>query len=317
MNLFLNIITILFVLFLLILLFSYIIVQGFFVRKKDQDEIPVGAPTKEEEDPYYKHRLECIEGCKFFEETDKKEVSIESFDGLRLQGYLFAPEIPYDRTIICVHGYRSNAAKEYGSRLKFLLDNSMNILLVDDRAHGKSEGKYIGFSNLDSRDVLSWCDFINDRFGIDKKIILHGVSMGSASVLAASGDENIPSNVVGVIADCGFSSGWEEASFQLKTWLHLPKIPFQYIAGAWLKILAHYDLRDRAPIDMIPNFKGKLLIIHGDADDFVPTWMSEKIFEAATCEKKLVLIKGAIHANSYAQDKETYQREFLEFLEDV
>lgn len=319
MNILWNILAIVLVLFLISMLGSYLIVQVFFVRNKEQsiDKTTVDPDTLKKDEYYYSF-LEAVEGIKNLRQMKKEDLSIESFDGLKLKGYLIPAEVETDKCIMCVHGYRASGEYEFGSRINFLHNLGWNILLVDNRAHGRSEGKYIGFATLDSLDAIKWLKLLEERYSENCTVVLHGVSMGAATIMAACGMPECPKIVKGVIADCGFSSGWDESKHQLKKWIHLPTFPFLYVAAWWLKVLAHYDIRERAAKDMLPNFKGRFLVIHGDDDDFVPTSMSQVVYDAATCEdKELVLIGGAKHALAYITDKPLYERKVREFLEKV
>lgn len=133
-----------------------------------------------------------------------EDVYIRSHDGLRLRGryYETSPGAPVQ---ILFHGYRSNAVRDFSGGLRLALNSGCNALLVDQRAHGGSEGKHLGFGVLERRDCLDWIEYVNKRCGSGVPIVLVGVSMGAATVLMAAGLE-LPDNVVGVIADCGYTS---------------------------------------------------------------------------------------------------------------
>ena len=241
---------------------------------------------------------------------------ITSFDGLHLAAVFLPAEVPTNRTILCVHGYRANGCFDFGAAAPFLHGLGWNLLLPDDRAHGASEGTFLGFGNLDSVDCVSWCRELVKKTGSDCRIVLYGISMGAASVLAASGDPDLPSEVRAVAADCGFSSGWAEVKRELGQMFHLPAFPILPTADLLMRWKAGYSLRERAAIDRVRNSKLPLLIIHGTDDTFVPTSMGQEIYEAsASPDKHLLLVKGAVHAHSYLTDTEAYEKAFRELIE--
>lgn len=317
MSIFWNILTIILVIALLFFLAGFLMVYYFFVRAGEIGNRDLEKKPSHQSEQYLKYYEEALEGIKEFEKVEKEDLCITSYDGLKLRAYLWEAEEPTDRILILVHGYKSYGIYEYSSRLGFLHSLGWNILLVDNRAHGRSEGRYIGFGNLDSKDVKLWIDLMTEKYGKDCRVVLYGVSMGSATVLTAAGKEDCPPQVKGVVADCGYSSGYEQIYGLFHSWLHLPRFPLLYIACWWHKHLAGYDVKKDAPVDLIPNYKGKLLIIHGGNDTFVPTYMGHKIYDAATCEKDIYIVEGAEHAMSYTVAKEEYQEKFRKFLESV
>ena len=119
-------------------------------------------------------------------ERGSEKVSIQSFDGLILRGEFFEGEGEPDSTVLLVHGYRCNRRREYAAIARFYLEAGYNVLLVDNRAHGESDGRYIGFGILDREDCYRWVHFLDDRFDGKQNIFLHGISMGAATVLMAS-----------------------------------------------------------------------------------------------------------------------------------
>lgn len=302
------------VIMLLAFLASFLLIKMYFTRPKEDNRM---SETPEAmKNPWYReYLLRNVEGVKYFKSLNPEDVEITSFDKLKLRGYFIPADIPTKNTIICVHGFRANGLYDFGARAKFLRNTGWNLLMVDDRAHGRSEGINIGFSVTDSRDVLKWIDFLKDRFGEDSKVVLHGVSMGAAAILSAAGDPECPKTVRGVVADCGFSSGWEELQYQVKHLAHLPKVPMAYFASFWHFVVCKYRLKDYAPRDVIGNFEGHLLIIHGTKDSVVPTPMSSVIFDAAKCDKEILLVEEADHVLSYLMETEKYEEGFTRILE--
>ena len=258
-------------------------------------------------------RMMC-EGLDWLDTQTLEDVHTTSHDGLRLCARLLRAAAPSDNYVICVHGYHSSPRMDYGSSIRFLHDCGCNVLISDNRSHGHSEGHFCGFSYLDSRDCISWCRYIEARFGTDSKILLIGISMGGATVLSASGDSELPSCVRGVVSDCAFSSGWDELAYQMKRQFNLPTFPILHTVDLMLRIFARYSLRKNTAAQRAGSIRVPLLIIHGRADNFVPTRMASEIYEAAKCDKRLLLVDGAKHGISYCIAPELYREAIRDLM---
>lgn len=242
---------------------------------------------------------------------EHEAVSITARDGLKLAGTLFPVENARG-TVLCLHGYTSCGKQDYTSLARYYMENGFQILLTDHRAHGESEGTYIGFGILDRFDALKWIEFLNARFGEDVKILVQGTSMGAATALMLTGLE-LPKNVVGVVSDCAFSSPWEVFKSVLKSWYHLPAFPLMHITSLISRKLAGYDFRECDAREEVKKSKVPILLIHGSKDTFVPTWMCEEIYK--NCPKAdMQIIEGASHAESFYKDPELYKKKLQEFF---
>ena len=245
---------------------------------------------------------------------EHKDVYVKSNDGLKLHGILF-PKNDSKKIVICLHGYSSNAGiSDHAAISKFYLDMNFNILMIDARAHGRSEGKYIGFGCLDRYDLLCWISYIIERFGDDCEILLHGISMGGATVLMASGLE-LPNNVKGTISDCAFTSAWEVFVDVLKDMYHIPPYPIINIANSISKSIAGYGLNECNSAEEVKKAKVPILFIHGDNDTFVPCSMSKEIYKNCASPKALLIVKDAGHAESYYKDTINYEKKVKDFIE--
>ena len=232
-----------------------------------------------------------------------ESVSIKSFDGLTLRGkyYEYAPGAV---TEILLHGYRGSAERDLCGGVERCFALGRNALIVDQRASGESDGHIITFGIKECRDCLSWVDFAINKFGKDVQLILTGISMGAATVLMASGEE-LPSNVVCTLADCGYSSPREIIFKVLKQIKLPPKIFYPFIKlGA--RLYGGFDLESNSPIEAMKRCRVPVIFIHGDADDFVPYEMSKQMYEVCTAPKRLVAVKGAGHGLAFPVDKEFY-----------
>ena len=226
-----------------------------------------------------------------------------SSDNLKLHSYQIKNKTYSDKWVITVHGYTSEGIN-MSTYAKHYYDNGYNVLIPDLRGHGLSEGSYIGMGWDDRLDIISWINYILNE-NSNAEIVLHGVSMGAATVLMTSGEEISP-NVKVIVSDCGYTSVWDEFAYQLDTLFSLPEFPILNVSSIVAKIRAGYFLGKASSIDQVKNSKTPILYIHGDQDDFVPYYMMEKLYNATSSEKEMLTIKGAEHAKASEVDPITY-----------
>ena len=213
--------------------------------------------------------------------------------------------------VIAVHGY-TDSANFMVPVAKQFLKYGYNVLMPNLRAHGKSEGKYIGMGWLDKDDIILWIDYLIATYG-NIKIILYGISIGAATVMMASG-EDLPSNVRMIIEDCGYTSVWDEFAYELKYLFKMPKFPALYNANIITKIKAGYSLKKASCVKQIKKSKLPILFIHGDKDKFVPFCMLDKLYEAAGEKKEKLVIQGAGHAEASLISPEKYWHTVRKFI---
>lgn len=281
---------------------------AFFSPMKGRDRIP--SPKGPQYDPY---REEMKQIYQRLADRPCETVTIQSHDGLKLSGryYHVRDGAPLD---IGFHGYRSHPLTDFsgGSELSFQLEH--NLLLVDQRAHGESEGHSITFGIQERQDVLSWVYYAINRFGTNTKILLYGVSMGAATVLMAS-ELELPENVKGIIADCPYAAPLEiimdvagKRVPSVPVWLVKPLV----ILGA--RIYGGFDIRETDAIRAVKNTNVPILIIHGEDDRYVPCEMSDMVSHNPDLVSRYTF-PGAAHGISYLADRARYQKIVTEFLE--
>lgn len=228
---------------------------------------------------------------------------------LRLHGKLFKNDSS-NYALVC-HGYTSKAKHMAGFVNKFY-SLGYNVLAVDARAHGDSEGTKIGMGWPERMDVIEWIKLILS-WNSDAKIILHGVSMGAATVLMTSG-EALPENVKVVIADCGYTSEWDEFRREADV-LHIPWFPVLNVASKLSKLYDGYNFKQASAIEQVKKSRIPTLFIHGSEDELVPYDMLGKLYSAASCEKECLTVDGAGHALSSSVEPELYWNTVESFIE--
>lgn len=246
---------------------------------------------------------EMKKGREILERREKSEISIKSDDGLMLHG-TFVKGDEQGRTIICVHGYHGSPAHDFSLASEALLKCG-NLLFIDQRSHGKSEGKYITFGIRECRDCKVWADLISEQMGKDHPIYLDGISMGGTTVLMASGLE-LPKNVKGIIADCSYTSPYEIISCISKRMFK--REPRLLIASVdlYCRVFAGFSLSENSTVRAMEKNRLPILFAHGTGDSLVPHAMTQAAYDACTSTKNLILAKDAEHGLSYIIDTERY-----------
>ncbi len=286
---------------------GYYFYQTAFVRK---------APTQTDCDPASLFLDSLREPRQWLASVPATTLSMMAPSGIHLKARYIAAETPTAKTVILVHGYTTesssmaNFAQYYHDTLGY------NVLLPDNRAHGESEGSLIGFGWLDRLDLRIWIHRVilltPKEFG-KPKIVLHGVSMGGATVLMASGDPQ-PEAVKAIVSDCAYTSVWDEMKVRLKADYKLPPFPTMYAAMLFAKYYMGTGFTKASALLQTARSKTPTLFIHGDADDYVPFSMVAELYEACSASKALYIAKGAKHAEAWATDERTYQENLVDFL---
>lgn len=257
------------------------------------------------------HPMDIPKANQWLRDHGAGDVETRSFDGLRLTGKWVPAKKPIG-TIILFHGYRSSYLTDFGGIFQVYHDLGLNLLLVRQRAHGDSDGKYITFGVKEHQDALSWIEFHNRDHGADN-VFLGGMSMGASTVLYAAG-EDLPENVRGITADCGFTSPAEIIDKVAQSAFHLPPKFAARLLNCYTRILAGFSLYECDSRVTLKQAKVPILMIHGKADDFVPCWMSQAGFDACAGEKQLFLAENAGHGMSYLYEKERLTATLIDFF---
>lgn len=283
--------------FLLISYFTY--TMAFYSAPKSRDH-HFDLPANEQYEPFRELNRSRIQ--KLINE-DHEDVSITSFDGLKLTAKYYhrrdgAP------IAICIHGWRGTGVRDFSGGAFSLMGMGFNVLLIDQRAQGKSEGRAMTFGIKERYDCLGWVHYLNHRFGEQTDIFLYGISMGGATVLMAAGLD-LPKNVRCAVADSPYSSPTEIIKKVCRDRKIPPSLayPFLYAGAA---IFARFNLSETTAAREVRKAKIPILIIHGTDDRFVPCEMSEEIAAANPLVERHVF-EGAGHGICFLIDQARYE----------
>ncbi len=247
-------------------------------------------------------------------DTEFEPVSIQSWDGTRLSGryYAVTEGAPL---MLAFHGYRSMALRDCSGAFALGLKLGFNILAVDQRAHGKSDGHVITFGIKERKDCLSWIKYANSRFGEKTPIILNGLSMGAATVLMAA-DLPLPENVCCILADSPYSSPAAIIRKVARDEGYPEKLSYPFI---WLgaRIFGGFSLTEASSVTSVQKAKIPILLIHGQEDRFVPCQMSQEIYKNCSSPAQLHTFPEAGHGLSYVLDHHRYEKICMDFLKSI
>ncbi len=241
-----------------------------------------------------------------------EDIRIQSRDGLNLYARWIPAENPRG-TILLAHGYQSTPYIDFSLVLDVYHNLGMNMLIPDQRCHGKSEGKYMTFGVKEWQDMACWVDYHNTNLG-SWPLILSGLSMGASTVLYMA-DEDLPENVKGIIADCGFTSPYAIIGKVFRSVTHLPPWPFLWVTDLCARLFADFSLKQKDTRKTLLSGKYPVILAHGLADDFVPCEMSQEAYNVCTSEKELLLVEDAGHGYSFLKDRERYTQAVTTFLQ--
>ena len=260
---------------------------------------------------YEAHREGMIRWMKEARALPSIPVSVKSYDGLTLRAKLYEHHegAPIE---IMMHGYRGCAERDMCGGVQRAFAVGRSALVIDHRGSGESDGHIVTFGVKERRDALSWVNFILENYGSDRKIILTGISMGAATAMMATALD-LPENVIGVLADCGYTSPKAIIEKVVRDMGLPPRLVYPFIRlGAIL--WGGFDPNSASPIEAMKKCRIPVIFYHGDVDDFVPHSMSVENYEACQAKKRLVTIEGAGHGLAYPTNKELYLESLAEFF---
>lgn len=295
--------------FLLLTLVSgtYVFIVG-CVRRKD---LPWLVEQEIKKTSYGKYYDYIVQSDKWLKDHNAKDVYIQSREGLKLHGLWIPAENPRG-TVLFAHGYRSTMLVDFGLAFDFYHKHGMNLLIPEQRSHGKSEGRYITFGVKESQDMQDWLDFHNNNL-TTVPVILSGLSMGASTMLFLA-DKDLPENVKGIIADCGFTSPRDILSSVFKRVTHLPASPTLWVTDMLARLFAGFGLDQQDTRRSLAKSRLPIIMVHGTEDGFVPCEMTKAGYAACTGQKQLLLVDGADHGVSFLVARDDYTAMITHFL---
>lgn len=302
--------------FLFILVVLIVVIVGVFTYLVEKAFNKAFTTHKKTEEEAYRYlEAKGILDKEIYKEVDREEVVIKSKEGYKLKGYLLEKYKDSNKYIILVHGFTGNN-HVHMAFARFFINEGFNILVVDERNHGSSEGKYPSYGYFEKEDINGWIDYLHNRKNGEKLFLgLHGQSMGGATVLMC-GSRN--DKVDFIIDDCGYSSAKKEVLWEISKVLPLTKNIIYKLLRLKVKYLIGFDIEDVNPIEDILKANKPIMFIHGDEDKLVPCEMAIEMFSARNNNKDvLFIVEGADHMWAYPKEKKEYERKVHDFINKV
>ncbi len=289
--------------FILSVLISALLFRGLLIRPKfSEKNAPMAKPDKK---IFFEQNKKALD---WLSKQKTEEVFITS-DGLKLRGIFLNQHS--NKSVILIHGYC--AKLEYRVQdAPFYFKQGFNVLLIDLRTHGKSEGKYITLGKFEASDLLKWIEFLNQKTNYSK-IVLDGVSMGGATVICASALD-LPKNVSFAVADCSYTTMMELLRSTSKKYMLIPNWILLGVGEGFARRFGKFSLYKDGPIHSVKKSKIPILFVRGDDDKFIPPRMTDELFNACKADKKLIKVAGAGHAMSFSIDRKKCESAILEFV---
>ena len=247
---------------------------------------------------------------------DFMDVSITSYDGVRLYGYYRpANDRTNRRLVILVHGWQGHPSEMGAFAEMYLRKMDCHVLMIHMRAHGMSYGDYIGYGLAESQDLLTWIRYMKKILGDSTRILLHGWSMGAATILMTAGSGKLPEEVRAIVADCPFSSLQDQLRYLIRRTIHFaPSVLLTGMSRYTRKYLG-YTIAQVSPLAVASRIRVPVLLFHGTEDTMVPPWMSEEIFNQIRAPKKLVFVQGAAHVRAFDVEPAAYENEVEKLMQ--
>lgn len=241
---------------------------------------------------------------------DIEEVEVLSEDGYRLRGVMEERSDSH-RWVVLLHGYTGSREMMYGYAYWYA-ERGFNVLAPDFRCQGESEGDYIGLGATDSKDLAGWIDLILQR-DPEAEIVLHGLSMGASTALIYTGGD-VPDNIKAVISDSAYTDAYSMFREKIGSWFYLPAFPVVDSAELMIRIRAGYDLKETSPLKAVSRSRVPTFFIHGKEDRMIRVEMCHALYDAASCEKEIMIMDGAGHTQSAEKDPVRFFGEVQKFL---
>jgi Prolyl oligopeptidase family. len=242
-----------------------------------------------------------------------RDTFIQASDGKRLHALFVDAPQESANTALIIHGYTDNSIRMLMIGHLYHQEMGYNIFLPDLRGQGKSENEHVQMGWHDRKDVLEWIDVVKEVYGDTTNMVVHGISMGAATTMMVSG-ETLPDNIKCFVADCGFTSVWDEYVYKMKDDYGLPAFPLLYTASMYCEWKNGWGFKEASSLEQVKKSNRPMFFIHGDKDTYVPIWMAYELYEAHPGEKDIWIVPGVEHANAYWDCTEDYVKRTAEFV---
>ena len=253
----------------------------------------------------------------WLETVHSQAIALETEDGYTLianEFYAQDQSAENHRWALVLHGYTGWKEEMYPFA-RWYHEQGYHVIVPDLRCQGESEGDFIGMGWTDHYDCDLWIDYILTQ-DPDARIVIHGQSMGAATALMMTGEKSLSDHVAAVISDSSYTDAYSMFGDKVKEWFYLPAFPLVDSARFVLKLRGGYDLMDASALDAVAKSNTPTLFIHGASDAMISVQMSRDLYDAATCDKDLLIIDGAGHAQAQDKDPEAYYGAIQKFLQE-
>lgn len=298
----------------IMLIAGYITFKRFLGRQKNEkgmESYPYISQLGDRYDEYIKFTKNRQE---YFNSIEVQECEIEAIDGVHLKGYFLPAKENAKVTIICAHGYRSNCFNDFAGIIPFLHNQNYNVLFTVARAHVGSAGRYITLGKKESKDLVCWTEFIENKLP-GQDIFIYGISLGAVNAMILTELDYIPSGIKGIIEDSGYSRAYDILVYQIRHEYRLSPYPTIPIANWFAKRIAGVNFKTPSPIESIKNSTLPILFIHGTKDELVPTYMGDACYKACNSPKTFLKIDDASHYQTFFENQEIYEEAFVDFVD--
>lgn len=259
-------------------------------------------------------QLSLNETDEWLQTVNSQKISVMTDDGYKLIAKEFFVEEDSHKWLLLLHGYTGWKEEMYPFAYWYNTQG-YHVIAPDLRCQGESEGDFIGMGWTDHYDCKLWIDYILSQ-DPEAEIVLHGQSMGAATALMMTGEENLSENVVAVVSDCAYTDAYSMFGEKVKEWFYLPAFPLVDTACLVLRVRGGYNLKNASAIEAVQKSRVPTLFIHGADDAMISVQMTKDLYEAAVCRKQLLIVEGAGHAQSQDKDPDAYYNTIMAFLEE-
>lgn len=276
------------------------------------------------EENFYKnlknHKCNSIEekiknNKNIFENAEHKTVNVLSIDDFRLSGKLYLnDDTESQKSVILCHGFKSSGEVDFCTAFKKYMESGFNVLIIDQRAHGNSDGQYSSMGIMESYDIVAWCKWLEMCFGTGSEIVVHGVDMGAFAAVAAGANPEMPQNVKCIIADSIYPLIHKVVSDKVKKNLSFLSKPAVVIMNAFFRNHIGFDMRDFSLFAIAKDVKIPVLFIHSENDATTPLGTAEFIMKKIPAKTDLVSIKKAFHGTCFIKDEDECMNSIIKFI---